>query len=47
MVTKNNLSKMGYRYNREFSIEETQMADKHLKKCSASLVTRKIEIKTA
>jgi len=40
---------MGYRdtgINREFSTEESCMAEKHLRKCSTPLVIRKIEIKT-
>jgi hypothetical protein len=37
---------MKYRVNKEFSSEEYQIAKKHLKKCSTSLVIREIEIKT-
>jgi hypothetical protein len=31
---------MGYRANKEFSTEEYRMAEKHIKKCSISLVIR-------
>jgi len=36
---------MGRELNRKFSTEESLMAEKHLKKCSKSIVMREVQIK--
>jgi hypothetical protein len=45
--SNNSIKKWGSELNKEFSTEEHRMAEKYLKKCSASLVIREMQIKTS
>jgi hypothetical protein len=44
--TNNPIKKWVIELNRDFTTEESQRAEKHLKKCSKSLAIRKIQTET-
>jgi hypothetical protein len=45
--SNNSIKKWGSELNKEFSTGEYQMAEKHLKRCSTSLIIKEMQIKTS